>query len=438
VADEMSRLREMLQPRLLPQYIPHKPTPKQAAFLLLPNEEAFYGGAAGGGKSDAMLMAALQYVDQPDYAALIFRRTFQDLALPGALLERSHDWLSGTDAVFKEKDHRWYFPSGATLTFGYMEHEKDKYRYQSSEFQFIGFDELTQFSESQYKYMHSRLRRLKNSKIPIRMRGAANPGGVGHEWVRQRFVVEGRQNGRVFIPAGLVDNPHLDQETYKRSLMNLDKLERDQLLHGDWSAKQAGSLFDRVWFADKIVDRLPEGVEILRRVRYWDLAATDNIDSNYTVGVLMALGDDGNFYLLDLERFKGTPQAVERRIAQVAERDGKLRTVIWMEQEPGSGGVNTIDHYRRRVLRGYVFKPDKPGVAKSERARPVSAACEGGLVYLIRGRWINTFLDELEAFPNTEDKDQVDAFAGAFNKVSAKTFTGQRGARRQRASGLWS
>jgi predicted phage terminase large subunit-like protein len=434
----MEELRKRLQPRLLPQYTPHKPTPKQAAFLLLPNEEAFYGGAAGGGKSDALLMAALQYVDQPNYSAILFRRTFQDLALPGALLERSHDWLNGTDAVFKEKDHRWYFPSGATLSFGYMEHEKDKYRYQSSEFQFVGFDELTQFSETQYRYLFSRLRRLETSQIPIRMRGAANPGGVGHEWVRQRFVVEGKTQGRIFIPAGLRDNPYLDQETYRNSLMNLDTLERAQLLDGDWSAKQAGSLFDRSWFVDRIVDRVPEGVAVLRRVRYWDLAATDNVDSNYTVGVLMALGDDGNFYLLDITRFKGTPQVVERRVAATAVRDGKLRTVIWMEQEPGSGGVNTIDHYRRRVLRGFVFKPDKPTTNKTNRARPFSAACEGGLVYLCRGTWINTFLDELEAFPNTEDKDQTDSAAAAFVRVSSRTIAGSRGSRRRAASGIWS
>jgi predicted phage terminase large subunit-like protein len=183
---------------------------------------------------------------------------------------------------------------------------------------------------------------------------------------------------------------------------------------------------------------MPEGVAILRRVRYWDLAATDNIDSDYTVGVLMGLGDDGNFYILDLQRFRATPQHVERKVSAQAEIDGKLKTVIWMEQEPGSGGVNTIDHYRRRVLRGYVFKNDKPTGKKTERARPFSAACEGGLVFLVRGSWINSFLDELEAFPNAEHKDQVDAASGAFIKVSSRTHTGQRSSRRQAGRGLWS
>ena len=95
----------------------------------------------------------------------------------------------------------WRFPSGASLSFGYLDTEADKYRYQSAEYQFIGFDELTQFSESQYTYMFSRLRRLKGSSVPLRMRGASNPGGYGHEWVKQRFITRRGEGGRIFIPA---------------------------------------------------------------------------------------------------------------------------------------------------------------------------------------------------------------------------------------------
>ncbi len=100
------------------RYIPHTPTARQAAFLLLPDQEVFFGGAAGGGKSDALLMAALQYVDAPKYAAILFRRTYADLSLPGALMDRAHEWLDGTDAVWNEQTKTWRFPSGATLSFG--------------------------------------------------------------------------------------------------------------------------------------------------------------------------------------------------------------------------------------------------------------------------------------------------------------------------------
>src|SRR4051794_26793981 len=96
----------------LNRYIIHKPTPLQAAFLLLSAIEAFFGGAAGPGKSEALLMAALQYVDEPGYAALIVRETFVQLSQPGGLMFRANEWLAGTDAVWNAAHHTWRFPSG--------------------------------------------------------------------------------------------------------------------------------------------------------------------------------------------------------------------------------------------------------------------------------------------------------------------------------------
>lgn len=222
--------------------IPHRPTPKQAAFLLLDCREALFGGAAGGGKSEALLMAALQYVDQPDYAALLLRRRLTDASLPGALLDRTHEWLFDSSAVWSESDRTYTFPSGAKLAFGYLDHEGDRFRYQSSEFQFIGFDELTQFAEREYAYLFSRLRKREGSQIPLRMRSASNPGGPGHDWVRRRFLVEGVAAGRVFIPASVADNPHLDRQAYIESLQALDPKTRAQLLEGDWEAGDDGLL----------------------------------------------------------------------------------------------------------------------------------------------------------------------------------------------------
>ena len=142
------------------KYIPHEPTEKQALFLLHDHiPEILYGGSAGGGKSDALLMAALQYVHVPGYAALLLRRTFPDLSLPEAIMSRSFEWLQNTDAHWHDKEKTWNFPSGATLTFGYLDAPRDHYRYQGSAFQYIGFDELTQFKENQYLFLHSRLRR---------------------------------------------------------------------------------------------------------------------------------------------------------------------------------------------------------------------------------------------------------------------------------------
>lgn len=223
------------------EFIPHRPTIKQLAFLLLPTIEAFYGGEPGGGKSDALLMAALQYVDVPGYRALLLRRTYTDLSLPGALMDRAYQWLKGTTAIWNSTKKTWTFPSGATLTFGYLETENDKYRYQSAEFQYIGFDEVTQFSETQYTYLFSRLRRLKGADIPLRMRSAGNPPMTAEGmWVRDRFVVN-RSLDRPFIPAGLDDNPHIDKEAYLQSLAHLDEYTRRALF--DWFVAVEGLVY---------------------------------------------------------------------------------------------------------------------------------------------------------------------------------------------------
>jgi hypothetical protein len=259
----MATAADPLELRLL--YSPHRPEPKQHAYLLLDElgiEEALYGGAAGGGKSDTLLMSALRYVDVPGYAALLLRRSYQDLALPGALMDRAKEWLIGTDARWSEKDFRFTFPSSATLSFGYLQHSNDRYRYASAEFQFIGFDELTQFEEADYTFLFSRLRRPEIpddapeqvrkhrellSHVPLRMRTASNPGGRGHEWVKRRYVDRlpseddpddtlERARRRIFIPASLKDNPHVDREGYRRMLANLTRVERLRLEQGDWNA----------------------------------------------------------------------------------------------------------------------------------------------------------------------------------------------------------
>jgi hypothetical protein len=213
-------------------YVPHEPTPPQRAFLGLTCREALYGGAAGGGKSDALLMDALQHVHVPKYSAILFRRTYTDLALPGAIMDRSHDWLSATDAKWNDRDKTWVFPSGASLTFGYLDGPRDHYRYQGSEFQYVGFDELTQFLEKQYLYLFSRLRKSVDIDVPLKMRGATNPGDIGHEWVKRRFLEE--PEGRQFVPAKLEDNPHLDLHEYEQALAQLDPVTRQQLRDGLW------------------------------------------------------------------------------------------------------------------------------------------------------------------------------------------------------------
>jgi predicted phage terminase large subunit-like protein len=395
------------------RYVRVTPTARQLAFLLLDCREALYGGSAGGGKSLALLMAALQYVSHPHYSALLLRRTYADLSLPGALMDVAHRWLQRSPAKWSEVDKTWTFPSGASLTFGYLAGDADKYRYQSAQFQYIGFDELTQFQEADYRYLFSRLRRPEGSDIPTRMRTASNPGGVGHEWVKQRFMVEPNPD-RLFLSARLDDNPHIDRQKYVESLNLLDPVTREQLLNGDWTARAEGGKFKREWFT--IVDSAPE----CEKVRYWDLAATTpkpGKDPDYTAGVLMGKSKDNVLYIINVMRMRGTPNEVESLVRRTAEMDGR-NVKIRMEQEPGASGVRVIDDYQRRVLMGWAFQGVKTTGDKEVRANPLSTQAQAGNVRLVRGPWINAFLDEAELFPNGAHDDMVDAASGAMAELS--------------------
>ena len=272
--------------------------------------EALYGGAAGGGKTDALLMASLQFVEYPGYAAILFRRTYADLSLPGALMDRSKSWLAGR-ARWNGTEHRWTFPSGATLSFGYLQTDADKFRYGSAEFQFIGFDELTQFDEFPYRFLFSRLRRPSEgplARVPLRMRSASNPGGIGHDWVKQRFI-RNPAPGRLFVAARMDDNPHLDRESYLASLAELDPVTRQQLLAGDWDS-YAGGRFKREWFryykvtADhwKIDGRIVRHVEVKDRFLTVDTAASVKQTADYTVISVWGVTDRNELLWLDCVR----------------------------------------------------------------------------------------------------------------------------------------
>lgn len=459
-------------PRLVEPYVKHIPHPKQQLFLNLKVQEAMFGGAAGGGKSDALLMAALQYVDVPGYSALILRRTWADLVLPGAIMDRAGQWLSGTPAQKKDGGRVWVFPSGARLQFGYIQYDNDKLRYQSAEFQFIAFDELTQWrEEGTYDYMFSRLRRpilncracqeplrrvierkpgksdlvvykhtlIQRKKtgcfkpkpdhkvltqyppsrdgisifdIPLRMRSATNPGGPGMEWVKKRFVDPAtRRPDALFIKSRLQDNPSLDQNEYAAALARLNPVDRERLLNGDWDVVESGDMFDRADFQG--VPHTPRGTQYW--TRFWDMAATSG-GGDWTVGALCAMTDAGKFHVEHIVRFQGSPAEVEDRIKQTARIDGH-GVMIRMEQEPGSAGKTVIDNYSRMVLRGYNFDGMRSSGDKATRAAALSSYVRHGHVTIKNANWNRDFLDELQLFPRGAHDDQVDAASGAFNFI---------------------
>lgn len=431
--EEIRQLQGSLTPKWN-KYIPIKPTPKQTAALLMDVKELLYGGAAGGGKSVFMLAAALQYVDVPNYSAIIFRKTFSDLMLPGALIPKSHEWLDKWvdkgEVKWQDKEKRYTFlETGATLSFGYLENKDDHLRYQGAEFQFVGIDEITHILPESARYMFSRLRRLKGSQIPIRFRAACNPGGTYGDYYYQRFFVDNKdENGkpiRFFLQAGLQDNPYLDADEYREALSELDPITRAQLEEGNWEIRPKGDLFERSWLLPVNYQDIPSHT---RWVRFWDLASIDpkyrKKTSNtrapdWTVGFKLGMAD-GCYYIGDIIKVQKSPGDIEELIYNTAVADG-YSCAIRMEEEGGSSGAANIERYARNILQGFDFAGVKPVVSKIERARPCAAACQVGSVFISnRCRNLTDFYAQLDAFPNGANDDMVDGFSGAFNYFKPK------------------
>lgn len=402
-------------------FIPIALTRRQQLFLAYPAREILFGGAAGGGKSVSLLAAALQYVSVPDYAALLLRRTFADLWLPDALIPLSHQWLSGTAAKWDGQKNQWTFPSGATLTFGYLDTEIDKYRYQGAAFQFIGFDELTQFTETQYLYLFSRCRRKEGLNVPIRVRAASNPGGTGHEWVKKRFIDKKTSvaAGRAFIISKLEDNPHLDQSAYDTSLRELDPITRAQLRHGDWDIV-ANGVFKRAWFRRHRTEgefhRLITGtndklVKISDCTRFLvvDVAGTEKLkagsDPDYTVIQVWDLTPDYDLVLLDQWRDQRETPEVEDEIV----RQSRAHECPAYVEEAGMG-LGVIQTVRRRGISVKSLKPR--GKTKLQRSHFAQIRMEAGTIYFpVSAMWMDAFESEVLTFPpppNSGHDDQVD------------------------------
>jgi hypothetical protein len=224
-----------------------EPTKKQSEFLSATDDEVLFGGAAGGGKSDAIVIDALgasfDGYKSPRYRALLIRKTFPQLR---ELVDRTRVIYPAIDhgATFKEAEKAWEFSSGAKLIFGFCERDADVYQYQGQEYQWIGIDELGHFATPfVYEYLTSRLRSPDKS-LQCYMRATCNPGP---KWIMQRFGiqksgqsstvqlnVEGRLFRRRFIPSFLSDNRHLDGTGYRERLLQLPDAQRQMLLDGRW------------------------------------------------------------------------------------------------------------------------------------------------------------------------------------------------------------
>jgi hypothetical protein len=219
--------------------------------------EGFYGGAAGGGKSEVLLMDPIvkRFTDHAAFHGIIFRRTFRQL--DESLIPRAKEKYGPLGAKYNDQKKEFRFPSGATIRFSYLETDDHAHDHQTAEYNYAAFDELTHFTEYQYIYITTRVRSSK-AGLPAYVRSASNPGGLGHTWVYHRFVKHaegghvvlnmelpnGKQSKLMFIPAKLTDNPVLMEvdPDYVNRLNLLPENERRALLYGDWHA-YAGQVF---------------------------------------------------------------------------------------------------------------------------------------------------------------------------------------------------
>lgn len=448
-------------------YCPWTPNPgPQEQSLLDFGRESLYGGAVGGSKSVGVMMEASQFLNVPGYDALLLRKTFMDLGRPGALMDLANDWWGGQQGVkFDAQKHRYRFDCHddigqpgygerihqhtgySRIEFGGLDTENDRLKYQGGRYHFVGFDELTQFKERDYTYLFSRQRRTTDGPlalIPIRMRSTSNPGGPGHEWVYKRFIVFwerwikglGGRPKRNFHPAMLQDNPHLDEEDYVQSLMELDPVTRAQLLRGDWNIRPDGRMFKRSWFIPIRRDEVPGDCQW---VRFWDMAGTDatpGLDPDWTVGVRMGRSPGGRYFIDDVRRWRKDPAVNDTYCKDTALADTR-RVTEAMEQEPGAGGKIAIHHYRTGAFattglravpssgkaRGRtttIAAGRKTPPAKIMAAGPLASNADAGLVHIVvDGTWeVDEFLSEAEIFPDGDHDDQIDAASGAMNLLA--------------------
>lgn len=434
-----------------------QPGPQQM-FLASQADICLYGGAAGGGKSYALLLETLRHWENPKFNCIIFRKNSTQIRNQGGLWNEAESIFRPLGCHLREGLLEVIFPSGAKIKFAHMEHDKTIYAYQGSQIPAIFWDELTHFSETQFFYMMSRLR--STSGVAGYVRATCNPdsdswvakfvdwyideegypiperSGTLRWFIRQdekliwaetkeeleeNYGKDTMPKSFTFISSKLSDNKILMEKdpTYLASLKSLSRIERMRLLGGNWKVRpSAGAYFQRESF--EILDAIPSGW--MQEVRYWDRAATkpseSNPDPDWTRGIKMLKYPNGMFLITCLRSARDTPLKIEQLIKNTASHDGH-NVKICLEQDPGSSGVADAQNYVR-LLAGYYVQLRSPSKDKLTRALPLSAQCEFGNVKLLRAPWNEEFFMELENFSGEDGKghdDIVDATSGAFNEL---------------------
>lgn len=431
----------------------------QTDFLASAADIAIYGGAAGGGKTWALLMEPLRHVSNPQFGAVFFRRTTVQIRNEGGLWDESQILYPQVGADPKEHELWWRFPGGASVSFAHLEHDKSRFNYQGAQIPLICFDELTHFTPTQFWYMVSRNRSMCGVRPYIR--ATCNPDA--DSWVADliswwidpetglaipersgvlRWFVRVGDNliwgdspealaghlmpdgtpippkSLTFVPAKLTDNKALmaADPGYMASLLALPLVERERLLGGNWKIRPAAGLyFQRSWC--RVIDAVPAGTVF--GVGY-DLAATppssENPDPDSTSKTKIGRMPDGRYVVVDNRSIQEGPFGVERFILNNASQDGK-EAQISLPQDPGQAGKSQVKSLTL-MLSGYNVRSSTETGDKVTRFGPFSAQCEAGNVDVLRGEWNDKWFTNLEGFPVAKHDDDADSTSRAFAIVA--------------------
>ncbi len=432
----------------------------QEMFLASPADIVIYGGAAGGGKSYAILLEPLRNIDNPNFGAVIFRHNANQITAEGGLWDTAKKIYPYVGARSSQNPRpTWIFPSGAKVSFGHLEYEKDALKWQGSQIAMIGFDELTHFSRSQFFYMLSRNRSLCGVKPYVR--ATTNPDA--DSWVAEfiswwidpktgypiaarsgviRYMVQisdviywadteneliektGCKAAHIksvtFIASKLSDNKILMENDpgYEANLNALTEVEKERLLNGNWKIKPAaGLVFPRS--AVNFIDEIPNDVKLW--VRGWDLAATtkeENDKAACTAGVLIGKRKNGRYIVADVFNQRCSADDARKAIKNTAMIDkNKYKKVkIRLPQDPGQAGKAQAQSFIKYLAEFNVTCELESG-SKVTRAEPYAAQWQHGNVDILTAPWNEEYVAQLENFPEGVLKDMVDASSSAFNEL---------------------
>lgn len=442
----------------------------QEMFLSSPADIVIYGGAAGGGKTYALLMEPLRHIRNSRFGAVIFRRNANQIFNEGGLWDSAFEIYPHLGAKgLKTPKPMWRFLSGMKVSFAHIEMDKDLLSWQGSQIALIAFDELTHFSKNQFFYMLSRNRSLSGVRPYIR--ATTNPdadswvaefiswwidqdtgypipersGVLRYMWRKssdsliwgssvQELVKQGCPAENIksvtFIPATLADNKILMAKDpgYKANLNALPYVERERLLGGNWKVRPAAGLYfkrSRV----NMLETPPD--DVTQWVRAWDMAATeDKKDTRpedgpaYTAGVLLGKRRCGRYIVADVFNKRLNAADVRQSILNTAVADrAKYHAVrIRLNQDPGQAGKDQAEQYMK-FLSGFSISIERETGSKETRAEPFSAqwlgvaGSERGNVDVLIADWNDAYFTELEAFPEGKFKDMVDASSTAFAEL---------------------